>query len=103
MSDEHVDHVEEEEVEVVDGLPVLAEVRAVEMQAGGAVPTVQAAALAAGGFFAGAVTMALFKRLAARKLVQAANTLVDQPASATWPVGSSRTYVVNVRLVSRSD
>ena len=56
MSDEpsiHGDQLEHDE-EVVDGLPVLAEVRAVERAAPAQLPVVQAAAVAATGFVAGA-------------------------------------------------
>jgi hypothetical protein len=86
--------------EVVDGLPVLADVRAVEAVPGGSVPVLAAAALAAGGFFAGAVTMAVVRRLAARAGLEA---LAADRAVPTWAPGSSRTYLVNVRLISRSD
>ena len=54
------------EVEIVDGLPVLAEVRTVERAAPAALPAVQVAAVAATGFVAGAATVALVKRRAAR-------------------------------------
>jgi hypothetical protein len=107
MSDEHAEWPEPDEVEVVEGLPVLAEYHTVEVTPAGAVPTVQAAALAAGGFFAGALTMALLKRVAARKLAGAsklpdtAGSLAGLPRS--WPAGGSRTYVVTVRPVIRPE
>lgn len=95
-----------EEIEVLDGLPVLAEVRAIET-APGPIPGLQAAAVASAGFFAGAMAMALVKRYAARKLAGTLPSIPVGPAARPvsplrdWPVGTSRTYVVNVRLVSR--
>jgi hypothetical protein len=97
--------------ETVDGLPVLAEVRAVEVVPVGPIPVIQAAAVAATGFVAGAFAMAVVKRYGARKLAQAvpaAQTLPARPAGSVlrpvpdWPVGTSRTYLVNVRLIARS-
>jgi hypothetical protein len=100
MSDQYGEPLDaEEEVEVVDGLPVLAEFQTVEVVPSATVPAVQAAALAAGGFFAGALTMALIKRVAARKLAESASPLPD--LSRHWPAGGSRTYVVTIRPVSR--
>ena len=52
----------EEDVEVVDGLPVVAEPRAVERSERAVVPARQAAALAATGFVAGAATVAVVNR-----------------------------------------
>ncbi len=50
------------EEETVDGLPVLAEVRPIEPATRPALPAVQAAAVAATGFVAGAATVALVRR-----------------------------------------
>jgi hypothetical protein len=52
----------EEDVEVVDGLPVVAEPRPVERAERAVVPARQAAALAATGFVAGAATVAVVNR-----------------------------------------
>ena len=60
----------EEAEEVVDGLPVLAEVRPIERAAPAALPAVQAAAAAATGFVAGAATLALVRRHSARQLAR---------------------------------
>jgi hypothetical protein len=57
---------EEEDGEVVDGLPVVAEPRTLEPQPRVAVPARQAAALAATGFVAGAATVAVVHRRRAR-------------------------------------
>src|ERR1700754_2652207 len=58
--------------EAVEGVPVLAEVHAVQAQSPAALPAVQAAAVAATGFVAGAATLALVRRHSARKLARAA-------------------------------
>lgn len=64
-------------------------------------PAMQAAAMAATGFLAGATAMALVKRWgAARRLLEA--PLPERPLE-RWPVGTTRTYLVSVRLISRSD
>ena len=49
---------------------MLAEVRAVERAAPAQLPVIQAAAVAATGFVAGAATLALVKRRSARKLAR---------------------------------
>jgi len=56
--------------ETVEGLPVLAEVRPIEPAPAPALPAVQAAAVAATGFVAGAATMALVRRRSARRLAR---------------------------------
>ena len=61
----------DEDEEVVDGLPVLADVRALEPVPSAALPAVQAAAAAATGFVAGAATIALVRRRSARWLARA--------------------------------
>jgi hypothetical protein len=92
------------EEEVVDGLPVLVEAEVSELAPveHGSVTVVQAAAMTAGGFFVGALAMALLKGLAGRRASDL--PVVREPVSApTWPVGSSRTYLVNVRVVTRPE
>ena len=56
--------------ETVDGVPVLAEVRAIEPVRPASLPAVQAAAAAATGFVAGAAALALVRRHSARKLAR---------------------------------
>ena len=76
-------------------------------------PAVQAAAVAATGFVAGAATMALFKRHGARRLARAQRDLGalpdlrdarDLPRCASDPVatGARSTYLVSVRLIAKS-
>jgi hypothetical protein len=115
MSDLQHDPVESEAVldaeavdaEAIDALPVLAEVRTIERTQPSVIPAVQAAAVAATGFVAGAATIALLRRHGMRKL--AAREALDlrgmrdayrQPFDRLEP-GSTRTYLVNVRVVSR--
>jgi hypothetical protein len=87
------------EAEVVDALPVLAEVRPIEPAAPVALPAAQAAAVAATGFVAGAATVALVRRRAARR---AAEALSSRIATGGWPVGGTRTFLVHVRVIGRS-
>lgn len=95
-SEETVEIVEGEEV---DGLPVLAEVRPVEVVPQTVAPAVQAAAAAATGFVAGAATVAFVRRRAARR---AAAALSSRLAPGAWPVGGTRTFLVHVRVIGRS-
>lgn len=68
--DRHGDELSELEVETVDGVPVLAEVRALERPSAGVLPAAQAVALAATSFVAGVATLALVRRHGARKELQ---------------------------------
>jgi hypothetical protein len=92
-----------EEEEVVDALPVLAEVREVEYVARARLGAVQAAAVAATSFAAGAATLMLARRLGARKLAAAGGEVVRRPDPFTrpWGAGETRTYVVHVRVIGR--
>jgi hypothetical protein len=92
----------EEGEEEVDGLPVLAEVRPIEPAAETApapIPAVQAAAVAATGFVAGAATVALMMRRNARKVGRL-------PAAARGngeesPLPGVRTFLVHVHFLNR--
>ena len=90
----------EPEVEVVDGLPVLAEVRTVERAAPAALPAVQVAAVAATGFVAGAATVALVKRRAARKLARNGRG-GPRRAVDLLPIAASRSYLVDVHVIGK--
>ena len=81
-----------------DALPVVTGVRVLEPQAPN--PLLPAAAVAAGGFVAGAATIAVIRRARtrpsrrrARKQRRAGNQFVD--------VVSSRSFLVDVHLVNR--
>ena len=94
----------EPDEEVVDGLPVLAEVRPIE-RAGGPIepavrpplPAVQAAAAAATGFVAGAATVALVRR---RRLARAQRHAPRRPVD-MLPIVGSRTFLVDVHLIAK--
>jgi hypothetical protein len=85
--------------ETVEGVPVLAEVRAIEPAAPVALPAVAAAAAAATGFVAGAATLALVRRHSARKL---ARTGARQRRVADGlPIVASRSFLVDVHLIAK--
>jgi hypothetical protein len=84
--------------EVVDALPVLAERRAVEPLA--ARPAVQAAAVAATGFVAGAATVAVIRRRGARKALRRRKRSTRRGGE-MLEIVSSRSFLVDVHLVNR--
>ncbi|MGI9184589.1 MAG: hypothetical protein ACR2GZ_06425 [Solirubrobacteraceae bacterium] len=87
----------EAEEEVVDGLPVLAEVRPLERIAPAALPAVQAAAAAATGFVAGAATLALVRRHSARKLAG----VTSRRGAGGLPIVGTRSFLVDVHLIAK--
>jgi hypothetical protein len=86
--------------ETVQGVPVLAEVRAIQSHSPASLPAVQAAAVAATGFVAGAATLALVRRHSARKLARS-----RQPRRAldALPIVGSRSFLVDVHLIAKPD
>ncbi|GAC1440184.1 MAG: hypothetical protein NVSMB51_19170 [Solirubrobacteraceae bacterium] len=93
--------VEYEEAEVVEGLPVLADVREVERsRAQSAVARAQTAAVAATGFVAGAATAAVLGRTLQRQLSRSS---ARRAIAAPEPLEllSTRTYLVTVHLLGR--
>jgi hypothetical protein len=90
------------EVEVVDGLPVVAEVRTLERPSPASLPAVQVAAVAATGFVAGAATVALVKRRSARKL---ARNVRSGPRRAVdlLPIAASRSFLVDVHVIAKPE
>jgi hypothetical protein len=90
------------EVEIVDGLPVLAEVRTVERVSPASLPAVQAAAAAGAGFVAGAATVALVKRRAARKIARngrgGSRRAVDM-----LPIAATRSFLVDVHVIAKPE
>ena len=92
----------ETEIEVVDGLPVVAEVRTIERATPGLLPAVQVAAVAATGFVAGAATVALAKRRSARKLGRngrgGPRRTVDM-----LPIAASRSFLVDVHVIAKPE
>jgi len=84
--------------EPVQSVPVLAEVRALQPHSPASLPAVQAAAVAATGFVAGAATLALVRRHSARKL---ARTRQPRRALDALPIVGSRSFLVDVHLIAR--
>jgi hypothetical protein len=84
--------------ETVEGMPVLSEVRTVVAPSAPMLPAVQAAAVAATGFVAGAATLALVKRHSARKL---ARSRQSRRALDALPIVGSRSFLVDVHLIAR--
>jgi hypothetical protein len=84
----------EDEGEIVDGLPVVAESRAVEA-ARPLVPARQAAALAATGFVAGAATVAVVQRRRARVPRR------RRKARGLGEIVASNSFLVDVHLIRR--
>jgi hypothetical protein len=85
--------------ETVQGVPVLAEVRAIQSPSSASLPAVQAAAVAATSFVAGAATLALVRRHAARKLARRA----PRRAVDALPIVGSRSFLVDVHLIAKPD
>jgi hypothetical protein len=90
----------EPEEEIVDGLPVLAEVRAIESPSSASLPAVQAVAAAATGFVAGAATIALIKRRAARRMPRNGRAGSRRPAD-MLPIAASRSFLVDVHVIGK--
>jgi hypothetical protein len=86
------------EAEIVDGLPVLADVRPLEPAQPAALPAVQAAAAAATGFVAGAATIALVRRVSARRVARAR---ARRPAHSGLPIIGTRSFLVDVHLIAK--
>jgi hypothetical protein len=98
MSDSDFDGeaiLEPQPEETVDGLPVLVDVRPIEAVRP-ALPAVQAAAVAATGFVAGAATIALVRRHSARKMARLQRRPIDM-----LPIVGSRTFLVDVHVLAK--
>jgi hypothetical protein len=96
MRDDSIEVVDGEQLP--DGVEILAEVRAIERLPGAAVmPAVQAAAVAATGFVAGAATLAVVRRRHARRVAR------RKPGRALdmLPLSGGRTFLVHVHRVGR--
>jgi hypothetical protein len=85
--------------ETVEGVPVLAEVRAVEAAPSASLPAVQTAAAVATGFVAGAATLALVRRHSARKLARAG--VRSRWGGEGLSIVGSRSFLVDVHLISK--
>jgi hypothetical protein len=90
------------DVEIVDGFPVLAEVRTVERVTPAALPAVQVAAVAATGFVAGAATVALVKRRAAKKMIRNGRG-GSRRAVDLLPIAATRSFRVDVHVIAKPE
>jgi hypothetical protein len=85
------------DAETVDGVAVLSEVRAIERAQSSALPAVQAAAVAATGFVAGAATLALMRRHATRKLARSGlRRGID-----ALPIAGTRSFLIDIHLIAK--
>jgi hypothetical protein len=91
-----VSQFEEDEGEVVDGLPVVAESRDVEPATRALVPARQAAALAATGFVAGAATVAVVHRRRSR-----ISRRRRRKVAGLGEIVASNSFLVDVHLIRR--
>lgn len=95
------------EAELVELTPVTGELTVTTRAVPGALPSLRTAAVAASGFIAGAATVALLRRVGAgRRAVELAERdararVHPVPGFGPVPAGSSRTYLVTVRAISR--
>ena len=92
----------EPDVEIVDGLPVVAEVRPIERASPASLPAVQVAAVAATGFVAGAATVALVRRRAARKMARNSRGGARRAAD-LLPIAASRSFLVDVHVLAKPE
>jgi len=92
-----VSQFEEDEVEIVDGLPVVAEPQGVEPAARPLVPARQAAALAATGFVAGAATVAVVHR----RRTRVPRRKRKAKAGGLGEIVASNSFLVDVHLLRR--
>jgi hypothetical protein len=84
--------------EIVDAVPVLAEMRVIESSSPVTLPVVQAAAAAVTGFVAGAATLALIRRHSVRKL---SRSRMPRRAIDALPIIGSRSFLVDVHLIAK--
>jgi hypothetical protein len=97
---EPVDLDADPDAEIVDGLPVLAEVRTIERPSPASLPAVQVAAVAATSFVAGAATVALVRRRTAKKLVRNSRS-GSRRAVDLLPIAASRSFLVDVHVIGK--
>jgi hypothetical protein len=96
------DHPVMDEIETMPGdeVVIASEVREIEparSMSSELVPATQAAAVAAGSFVAGALTMAVMKRHAARRAAKRR----PKRAADVLPIVGSRSFLVDVHLIGR--
>jgi hypothetical protein len=87
--------------ETVNGLPVLAEVRVMEPATPAVLPTVQAVAVAATSFAAGAATLALVRRHGVRKRAKRATGRSARRSGEALEIVASRRFMVDIHLLEK--
>ncbi len=105
----HEDDYDEREVisveaEIVEVVPSTSALTRAERPKPAALPMIQAAAVAATSFVAGAAAVALLRRHGQRRLIRLGSDLAearDLSARALDPTVTTRTYLVNVRVIPR--
>ena len=90
------------EVEIVDALPVVAEMRTIERASPASLPAVQVVAVAATGFVAGAATVVLARRRSARKLGRNGRGGPRRPVD-MLPIAASRSFLVDVHVIAKPE
>jgi hypothetical protein len=103
------DHDERElisvEAELVEVVPSTRELTEPERPRPPALPMIQAAAVAATGFVAGAAAVALLRRHGQRRLLRLAGELADARGASARTLDpaalGTRTYLVSVRVIPR--
>lgn len=110
MDDDEVEvEVISVEAEMVDLEPTARALSRVERAEPAALPVMQAAAVAATGFVAGAATVVLLRRRGLRRRARESRALADfgdrrdvgEISRRAMAPAASRTYLVNVRVISR--
>jgi len=98
-AEEHEGTAEEMPGGAGDALPVVAAVRPIEPVRPAASPAVQAAAVAATGFVAGATTFALVRRARGRKAMPRGRRAAKRRMTEIGEVVGSRSFLVDVHLL----
>jgi hypothetical protein len=89
------------EVEEVDGVPVLADVRTVTPAMTSVIGAAQAVAVAATSFAAGAATLALVRRHGARKQLKRAASRPARRGGEALEIVASRRFMVDIHLLDK--
>jgi hypothetical protein len=90
---------DDQDVEVVDGIPVLSEVRTLEPLPPAAVPAIQTAAAAATGFVAGAATLALVRLIGGRRHARA--RVSRRQTVDGLPIIGTRSFLIDIHVLSK--
>ena len=89
--------------EEVDGVPVLADVRAVAPATTGVIGAAQAVVVAATSFAAGAAALALVRRHGARKQLKRAVSRPARRGGERLEIVASRRFMVDIHVLDKPD